>query len=56
MSSKFFGIVNHQSLLEVSCAELDGDVQEKHDVGETVTREPQRRRAWLKLRETLSND
>jgi hypothetical protein len=45
MSSKFLGIVNHESLFKVTCAELDGDVQEKNSVTEAITREPQYGRA-----------
>lgn len=56
MAGQFFGVVDHEALLEVARAKLHSHVQEEDEVGEAVAAQPDGRRYLLELGHALSDD
>lgn len=56
VSGQFAGVVHHQSLFEITGSELDGHVQQEHNVTERVYGRPPAGRHTLQFWETLPDD
>lgn len=56
VAGQLSGVVHHQPLFQISCAELDGHVQQENHVAERVRGQPPAGRHALQLGQTLPDN